>query len=1239
MASWVTSIIQELAGWVGAAAVQKIVDMGIDLYMSKRMQIVDSEAAVKRVQMALPQIQAVMCVAEALKMEDPSSREWVQQFREAVDAAEDVLDELEYKKLEDMVQNRDDKVGGSSSDSKKRRTCVTSGDILERLKKAVIMLDEATAGVEDLLQRADKLGISYLSKSQLEYRTNLRRQTTSFVTERKVFGREDEKARIICWLTRQTEAPLSSFGIVGVGGLGKTTVAQSVYQELDKSGYFEKTIWVCVSTEFSVEGITANILETNCHSDTPLDVLQQSLKEKILSKKILLVLDDIWEDEKKRDWEQLIAPLRFVQKGSQILFTTRKKSAADLLANVINTEHERLTLKDLEEPEMRLLFNSIAFDGLNPNEYGDLQAIGDHIIKKLHGNPLAAKAVGGLLNSHMDLLYWRRISNHGSLINLEQANDVMEVLKLSYYNLPTDLQVCFRFCSIFPQDYEFDKEDLIKMWMASGFIRKQSCEEIRPEDIGENYFNLLLRKSFFETYKLWRGERYIIHDLMHELAKNISIGECCRVARDEKSVVIPSTVQHVSVHVSEIQKVSHLENIRSLIITTSEPKDETNPDLFVLPYNLVKKSLRLLKICAIFSSKLPEEMSYLVHLRYLSIELKPPVRESFKYLLPPSIYKLYHLIVLEYNGKYPKSSYSGIETTGMTNLVNLRYMRLPDQIMKTICGVHRLTSLQELTFFVGHESGYCINELRTLNNLRSLTVHNIENIENPAEARSANLLAKEYLQSLSLICTSESTLDNHEQIFDNLQPHQNLMELVIKNYKGQKSPIWIRNSFPPNLSSIELWKCPYLNEQPIFGQIPHLRILKIYECPNIDKLPDIPLSLTEFLVYDVGLISLPNFYQRFGSNTPTPLSEKSLLTSVDIIKCPTIISLNGFLLPGTQDLCRLENLRIEQCDNLAELPMHALRTFVSLNQLHISDCPNLTVFPCLPLHLIYLSIDGMAISALPNFFERPGSDGGPSPSSLTSSLGTVRISNCPNITALNGFLQQDNIDFRALYLLRIDKCENLVRIPKGAFRKFVSLTSLFITDCPKLAVVDNQNNLLPSKLIKLFMQNCGELEVPLLQSAFGVSTLTDLVMQECANITPIPSSEHVFRSLNNKPINGDQERNMSSVNINYLSIDQLSLLLVEPLRSLRSVRILSVEDCSGMEALPEQWMLQNSSTLKKLTIWKASTLQSLPASLMRLTALEELWIDQADLLVEHPKLPATLKKWTICSSYGANKFK
>ncbi|XP_078150097.1 sulfiredoxin isoform X1 [Carex rostrata] len=423
MSSWpdfAVSKIREFAGFTVSKAGESFVENVVGTAYSRlcdRMRSADTEAEIKKLQTALPQITAVIGIAEALKIKDPSTSLLADQFKQAAEASQNVLNELEKE------------AGGSASTSKKRKSCHThiNNDTLKKLKVAVAMSDRATDDIELLLRRATMQGIHGHSESQI-----LCQESTSFLTEREVFGREVEKKKIIDWLKRPTEACLSSFGIVGMGGLGKTTLLQFVYQQIIKENNFEKTIWVWVSNNFSVEQVTRKMIDFGDHTSScgkSLNALQESLKEMIISKKVLLILDNVGDDNRKGDWEKIFAPLRFVEgKGSKILFTTRMRCVADLLASVINTEYESLELQGLEEQDLGRLFYSYAFHGFNRDNHRDLEEFANPKLRLLRGSPLAAKVIGNLLNSNMDNQHWRKILNHESLVNLEKADDIVKAL-------------------------------------------------------------------------------------------------------------------------------------------------------------------------------------------------------------------------------------------------------------------------------------------------------------------------------------------------------------------------------------------------------------------------------------------------------------------------------------------------------------------------------------------------------------------------------------------------------------------------------------------------------------------------------------------------------------------------------------------------------------------------------------------------------------------------------------------
>ncbi|OAY83298.1 putative disease resistance protein RGA4 [Ananas comosus] len=403
----------------------------------------------ERLQYALPQVQAVLTAIEEGAPVTPQYRAldtWLWQLRDAVECAEDVLDELEYYELEKAIRDRDDKVRGILSKCKRKFdgfvNCIYSDGTLKRLREAVKGLDRVVAGMGPLLQLVNGLYGPGVKRQKLQEVRNAR-ETSSLLTESEVLGRDEERDLIVKWLIKPGDADVSAFTIVGMGGLGKTTLAQLVYRNESVQDYFDPIMWVCVSQDFDAVAITRKMLEgasSESFGDMSLNALHYILKQKISSKRFLLMLDDVWNDDKTMEWEKLVAPLKLGQRGSKILLTTRMDSVADMVAKVMQCKRESLNLNGLEERDYMSLFNKHAFLGMNPDDYKNLQPIGKQIAKKLGGCPLAIKVMGGLLNFSMDYDYWKRILKE-DIMNLRQGKDcIMTVLRLSYDHLPTNLQ-------------------------------------------------------------------------------------------------------------------------------------------------------------------------------------------------------------------------------------------------------------------------------------------------------------------------------------------------------------------------------------------------------------------------------------------------------------------------------------------------------------------------------------------------------------------------------------------------------------------------------------------------------------------------------------------------------------------------------------------------------------------------------------------------------------------------------
>ncbi|KAJ4757826.1 Disease resistance protein RGA2 [Rhynchospora pubera] len=223
--------LKTVAEWTGSAIISSLIGTAFS-YLGEHMLPADIEVELNRLNAILPKITAVLSVAEVLKFQNPNSgaKEWLEQFRLAFQVAEDVLDELKYKELEQMVKNRD-QVGGSFSSiasllKRKRTGSIINKEIMGRLREAVKMLDQASNGVGHFNKFVASLDFCVTSKVSS-------RETTSILSKRNVVGRESEKAMIIEWLKRPTpHAHISDFCIVGAGGLGKTTLAQLLYEDM-----------------------------------------------------------------------------------------------------------------------------------------------------------------------------------------------------------------------------------------------------------------------------------------------------------------------------------------------------------------------------------------------------------------------------------------------------------------------------------------------------------------------------------------------------------------------------------------------------------------------------------------------------------------------------------------------------------------------------------------------------------------------------------------------------------------------------------------------------------------------------------------------------------------------------------------------------------------------------------------------------------------------------------------------
>lgn len=1193
-----------------SAIISKLIDMVLNYANGSwwlGAKAVKAEA--QKLQSALPQIKAVLRAAERGKINqrDRDLEAWMWQFRDAVEEADDVLDEIEYYNMEGKIRANDNKVSGRLSGCKRKLVCFfrnafINDRILKKLTEAVRGLEAVSTGVLPFLEL-----VKGLNQEVAAY--NFRK--TGPLLNDTVIGREKEKKMVLEWLTAENiddeQALISAFLIFGAGGMGKTTLAQLVCNDQKMKENFEQIVWVCVSDNDSrvdaatvIKMIIEDFSKKKCEFMN-LSTLQTTLQEIVASKKFILVLDDIWRDDIHSEWEKILAPLKYGQKGSRILLTTRMESVANMIAVLIKGKNRKLRLEGLEEKNFVDLLFRHAFAGTNPDDHQHLHEIGTQIAKKLWACPLAAKVIGGVLNNNINFNYWKKILEEDILQAQTSMDGIMEILKLSYYHLPPHLQSCFRYCGIFPQDMELGEEYLIKKWMGSGLIQQYENGK-RPEDVAHDYLEQLTAKSFFNKENSHSGLRdyhtYRIHDLLHDLARSLSVGECLRFTDD--AMHIPPTTRHLSIkaeNVGILREIHNLNKLRTFEITCIE--DDLDDDLGLNEILSGMRSLRLLSVNTKAIKILPGKIGDLIHLRYLSFQGRCEGSISNFCGILKSFHKLYHLILFKLSDSIEIQD-SKLE--GMCKLINLRYLYLHCRGKTSVPRVGNLHSLQELNhYYVKKKEGYNISELKHLTQLRKLYIHNLQNIRNPDDALGADLNQKRHLKSLGL-CWDNGERDGDEQIAENLKPPINLDELEIYYYSGIRSPNWLIDKSFCNLTSITLRYCHRLEHLPPLGQIKSLNYLSLYSLKAVKQ---------------IGC----SFYNNNGTCTVFPS-----LRNLDIRDMPELEEWTGI-------------------DNKLMFPR--------LEMLHIANCPKLREIPNLPPSLKRFKVSGAALYTLPGFYQLP----------CDSSKGELAVSLMPS-------------SYCALEGITIRNCRSLFYMPIELFEELNFLSSLHVSDCPNL-IARASSIQLPKMLKHLCFGNCGHLEPLFIRSLQDLTSLVELTMNGCASIQSLPPGE-VFSKLTNlrelhllhckalaslggieeltalgklsirkceklievslfqQPLvsNINNQENLATYcfkldKLQILQMDHSSLLLLDPLRNLRLVRILRIYNGFQITFLPEQWLLQNRFSLEHLTLHGVSSLQSLPPGLGSMYCLQYLSISGARLLNSLPNVPASLKSLTI----------
>ncbi|GKV53731.1 hypothetical protein SLEP1_g60248, partial [Rubroshorea leprosula] len=465
----------------------------------------------------LTMIQGLLQDAEKRQESDPAIRNWLQRLTDVADDAVDVLGEYEYEVLKHKVQTQ----------GRKMKQVHTFFGVFNRTAFRLSMADKIRK-INKTLDEINNQGVLYLSirfSDQCHSTAGARQypETDPIPDCSKFVGRHNDVLEIVKKLDNiRSQHILSGISIVGFGGIGKTTLAKSICSMVKEQKLYDLVAWVCVSEEFDEKIILGDMLEylgSSVGRKNNIGALIQELGQKLEDRKFLLVLDDVWNEDRGK-WDSFNSRLLKILKtsGNSILVTTRSDKVASIMEALPMQKHDMVKLSD---HECWLIIEDIVLRSSTETSIPlDLEGIGQEIAKKCGGLPLVASVIGGALSREMKTDKWQEILDDKAWILQDENKKILSILKMSFDRLPSSLKKCFSYCSIFPKDAVIFIDDLIQLWVAQGFVHKSNESLVETEDIGNEYFKELLSNSFFQDieWDLYGNiESCKMHDLVHDL--------------------------------------------------------------------------------------------------------------------------------------------------------------------------------------------------------------------------------------------------------------------------------------------------------------------------------------------------------------------------------------------------------------------------------------------------------------------------------------------------------------------------------------------------------------------------------------------------------------------------------------------------------------------------------------------------------------------------------------------------
>ncbi|CAN6476085.1 unnamed protein product [Victoria cruziana] len=993
-----------------------MVDAVVALVLDKLTALISSEfgvffAAKKELQNLKSELEAIR---STLKVADglpyflvEGVKDWLQKLKAVAYDAEDIIDEYQANNERKMTVNEMKQVCCKFTNF----ACLFDKNVhlRHKLGKDIRAISERLAQIS---KEKDRYNLHEFASQNKKITTD--RATTRFLVEEDIIGRDRDKEVVVKNLVAGEAATMGGTGcnvsiisIVGIGGLGKTTLAKMVFNDCRVKKHFGESMWwVSILQRPNAQDVTKKILEQvnkNGINITELNTLTELLHPTITKNKFLLVLDDVWD----LDWWEEVEPLlKKGAPGSKIIITTRKKHISYGIGAVYTHELESFTLD--ESWELFLVKALMKGETEEDLERQNLKEIGRNIVMKCGGLPLAVRTVGKVMQSKKRTREdWEFIANSKIWdwkmpASSTSGSSFLPGLILSYDDLPSLLKHYFVYFSLCQKGDSIHRQDLVMNLMAHRLA--DTANETDVEVAANHHIDDMLGRCLFQLSHSDRDGFLQMHDTIHDLATHIAEDEYTHNFVNENTRHLA-----ISEHLSSLDKIGLQRNKILRTLLCLKPLPENPLDKYI--NNL--KRLRVLDLTGGNFTTLPDSIGDLCLLKHLDL-MRTKVKE-----LPPSIGKLQGLLSLSLDGSEIKELCKEI-----AQLCNLRHLGLENtsQLKFVAEGLGALTCLRTLSRFILCDSnersvGCNIKELKNLRNLRGkLTIENLERISKIDDASEALLQEKEHVEILQLAFQETPEIERRKiseaqgYLLQQLQLPPNLKSLTLTRYCGERLPAhWIDRCV--HLETIRFQSCSWTEKLPTFRTIKYLHL---YDCHHLKALATCPCL--EELVLDgcvnirllpfcpklenVELINLDN-WEGFEKGVGQRLKELKISNCPKVKKLPYFPSLQRMEIKLCEELSALQEQEAE-----SEMTMHVL------TELIIHECHALQELPNMPtLHTLKMQ-ECDKLKQLP----------------FMGKLERLIIGNCKNWEGWSFGKEKDAI-LPCLRELKIDNCQLLKTLP------------------------------------------------------------------------------------------------------------------------------------------------------------------------------------------------------------------